>query len=837
MGSLFRSEEMCLVQLFIQSEAAYDTVTELGELGLLQFNDLNAEVNAFQRTFVKEVKRCEEMERKLRFFSKQIVKSELPMDVLTADEESSIRAPNVNEMDELEIRFEELEKELKGLNSNEEMLQRNFLELTELRQILKKTAIFFEEAGRRSFQDQPIDDRTPMLGYNEDIETGGDRNRVAKLGFTAGVIAREKVAGFERLLWRACHGNVFMRQAHIEQALHDPSTGEPSLKNVFVIFYQGETLQNKVKRICEGFGATVYPCPESTNERRDLALQVMTRIDDLQSVLHKTSEHRRRVLSNAALSLPSWTVQVTKTKSTYHALNMFNFDVTHKCLIAEAWCPVKSINDVQYALGRAAERSGSSVPSILNRMTTFSSPPTFHKTNKFTAGFQNIIDAYGVADYRECNPGPFTVITFPFLFAVMFGDFGHGFLMTLAAAAMLIKEKQLMNYRNGGEMFDTVFGGRYIIFLMGIFSMYTGMIYNDTFSKPLDLFGSSWTLPPEEEAGESIHLSPTASFSGTPYPFGIDPMWNIADNKLTFTNSYKMKSAVILGVMQMSFGVVLSLYNHRYFKKPLNVWAEFVPQMIFLQSIFGYLSIMIVYKWCTNWWIVAEESIVRFPGLLLTLINMFLAYGTVNPQDQLFSGQAFVQCTLVLIALVCVPWMLLIKPFYLKKQHESKSENRPRRRSRAASTSSLASDTGLLPAGENSGGVIEGGHDDEEFDFGDIMVHQSIHTIEFCLGAISNTASYLRLWALSLAHAQLSEVLWDMILTQGLNGGPAILVPAFFVWAVLSIAVLLLMEGMSAFLHALRLHWVEFQNKFYGGTGYLFVPFSFNRILADLNSE
>lgn len=88
------------------------------------------------------------------------------------------------------------------------------------------------------------------------------------------------------------------------------------------------------------------------------------------------------------------------------------------------------------------QNAGLSVGGVLSEIHSNSTPPTFHRTNKFTEGFQSIIDAYGVASYQEVNPGLFTIITFPFLFAVMFGDIGHGLIMASSAAALIYLERK-----------------------------------------------------------------------------------------------------------------------------------------------------------------------------------------------------------------------------------------------------------------------------------------------------------------------------------------------------------------------------------------------------------
>uniref|UniRef100_A0A672Q373 V-type proton ATPase subunit a n=1 Tax=Sinocyclocheilus grahami TaxID=75366 RepID=A0A672Q373_SINGR len=773
MGELFRSEEMTLAQLFLQSEAAYCCVSELGELGMVQFRDLNPDVNVFQRKFVNEVRRCEEMDRKLS----ELINTCTNTYTKTSDK----------------------------INTNQEALKKNFLELTELKHILRRTQQFFDEKHLRSFRAIHI----PGL-HNR----AADELRSIPKRFVAGVINRERIPTFERMLWRVCRGNVFLRQTEIEDPLEDPTTGDQVHKSVFIIFFQGDQLKNRVKKICEGFRASLYPCPETPQERKEMAAGVNTRIDDLQMVLNQTEDHRQRVLQAAAKTIRVWFIKVRKMKAIYHTLNLCNIDVTQKCLIAEVWCPVSDLDSIQFALRRGTERSGSTVPSILNRMQTKQTPPTYNKTNKFTSGFQNIVDAYGIGTYREINPAPYTIITFPFLFAVMFGDMGHGLLMTCAALYLVIRETRLLAQKSDNEMFNMIFAGRYIILLMGIFSVYTGLIYNDCFSKSLNMFGSSWSVRPmffpkgnwtfETLDGNSVlQLDPAVpGVFGGPYPLGIDPIWNVATNKLTFLNSFKMKMSVVLGVIHMLFGVTLSLFNHLYFKKPLNIFLGFIPEIVFMSSLFGYLILLIFYKWAAYDAATSKDA----PSLLIAFINMCLFNYNDPTNKPLYRGQVGIQSLLVVIALACVPCMLVVKTMVLRRQYLWKKH--------LCFCTYTAHDL---------------------FNFGDMAVHQAIHTIEYCLGCISNTASYLRLWALSLAHAQLSEVLWGMVMHLGLSsrsgGGFFGLSIIFSAFATLTVCILLIMEGLSAFLHALRLHWVEFQNKFYTGQGFKFVPFSFESIL------
>ena len=182
-------------------------------------------------------------------------------------------------------------------------------------------------------------------------------------------------------------------------------------------------------------------------------------------------------------------------------------------------------------------------------------------------------------------------------------DIGHGTLLTLFAAWMVWKEKEL-SAGPQGEMFVMAFKGRYMLLMMGCFSsalrshgssgvvarwrgllrsstqcrsqgalkggglpsrsdlrspsvarhrthtpssppplpaVYCGFIYNDLFAVGTDLFGTKWAYPPSVNGTLVLEALPTGTSSTDIYPFGVDPAWRVAENELLYFNSLKMK--------------------------------------------------------------------------------------------------------------------------------------------------------------------------------------------------------------------------------------------------------------------------------------------------------
>ncbi|CAI0435890.1 unnamed protein product [Linum tenue] len=803
---LLRSEPMQLVQLIIPMESAHRTISYLGDLGLFQFKDLNPEKSPFQRAYAGQIKRCAEMARKLRFFKDQMKKTGLSPSTRTINTEI--------DLDSLEVKLGELESELMEINANDEKLRHTYNELLEYKLVLQKAGEFFNSAQstaaahQREFEAQSggegsID--SPLL-LEQEMTT--DPSKHVKLGYISGLVPRDKAMAFEKILFRATRGNVFLKQSVVENLVVDPASGEKVEKNVFIVFYSGERAKNKILKICEAYGANRYPFTEDLGKQFQMITEVSGRLSELKTTIDVGKAHQSNLLQRIGFQIEQWTALVKQEKSVYHTLNMLSIDVTKKCLVAEGWCPVYAAHKIQDTLQQARLDSNSQIGGIFQVLQTKESPPTYFRTNKFTTPFQEIVDAYGVAKYREANPGVFTIVTFPFLFAVMFGDWGHGICLMLASLYLIAMEKKYSNQKLG-DILEMTFGGRYLILMMSIFSIYTGLIYNEFFSVPFELFGPS-AYSCRDSSCKDAYKAGLVKVRDT-YPFGVDPVWHGTRSELPFLNSMKMKMSILFGVAQMNLGIILSYFNAKFFSNNLNVRYQFVPQMIFLNSLFGYLALLIIVKWCSG----------SQADLYHVMIYMFLSPTDDLGENQLFFGQKYLQMLLLVLALVAVPWMLFPKPFLLKKQHEERHQGQ--------SYALLDNADDNLETEHHSSS-----HGHEEFEFSEVFVHQLIHTIEFVLGSVSNTASYLRLWALSLAHSELSSVFYDKVLlfSWELNNR-VVLIIGIIVFVCATVGVLLVMETLSAFLHAMRLHWIEFQNKFYEGDGYKFSPFSFTLLLSE----
>lgn len=793
---------MSLVQLYVPTDVARDTIHKIGSLDLVQFRDLNRGVNEFQRSFVQELRKLDNIERQYTYFKGELDRREITTKVYPYELSDACPQTDIDLYAESATL---LETRIVELNESCDTLYNRQKELKQFKYTVDTVENFF------------LANSSPASGFSNvdaELESGGIEYQAE---FISGVIDRSKVFTLQQILWRTLRGNLFYYTEELPETIFDVKSNSYVEKNAFIIFSHGPLIYNRIKKIAESLDASLYKADAASNLRSEQIKNLESELNDLKTVLQQVENALTSELVVISRDLSRWWRDIAKEKAVYKTMNLCDYDNGRKTLIAEGWVPTDEIDNLSSNVKALA--SVDSVPTIVSVLETTVTPPTFHRTNKFTAAFQSICDTYGIASYREINPGLPTIVTFPFMFAIMFGDLGHGFIMFLAALFLVLKEKKIQAMKRN-EIFDMAFSGRYILLLMGIFSMYTGLLYNDLFSKSMDFFPSGWKWPESFKAGETIHGTQVGV-----YPFGLDPAWHGSENGLLFSNSYKMKLSVLMGYLHMTYSYFFSLGNAIFFNSPIDIIGNFIPGLLFMQGIFGYLSLCIVYKWTVDWFAIGKQP----PGLLNMLISMFLSPGEVA--EPLYDGQVTVQLYLVMLALVCVPWLIIVKPFYLKRQMDKASKEHSYERLSENEAPSIVND-------DVDGCNVEDEEQHEEHNFGDVMIHQIIHTIEFCLNCVSHTASYLRLWALSLAHAQLSTVLWTMTISNAfsLTGivGVIMTVLLFAMWLVLTVVILVVMEGTSAMLHSLRLHWVESMSKFFEGEGYAYEPFGFNDLLSDV---
>ena len=833
------------------------------------------------------MRKCDDLSRLLRGIGDEYEHSGIALG--ERDEKASV---DLN-LDDVEDKIRAVDDELSGLKTMQETLLKSHNALQEQKLVLENGKKIYVKKSYAGSMPAPSAERS----YTSELMALSEFSQSSSslLGQVSGVVKSDQVASLERVLFRATRGNAVFETEPISQMLLDvDSKGgtEPVQKVFFMVLFAGEVMRDKISKICSYFGATLYKFPEGAGELSSMAAEVERRLVESDEILSKGEQVLHELLASLGTKYATWNFVVQKEKMIFDTLNMCEFDIKRHVFVAEGWVPTKLYETVVSALQDATVECGLDTRPIINKLESRLTPPTYVPVTPFTSGFQGLVNTYGTPRYRECNPGAFCCIFFPFLFGIMFGDFGHGLMLAMFGYFLISKEKEWGDGAGLNDMVQMCYGGRYIILLNGLFGAYVGALYNEAFAFPMNFFGGSrWYNSEDPSQGCEIEhdgVIPHCSLD-TPYPVGIDPIWHYTANKITFFNSFKMKISIIVGVIQMSVGICLSLLNHLEYKDYKRIAFEYIPEMIFFEGIFGYLVFCIFYKWSVNWngdvGVPGNPGPQPAPSLLTLLINMFMSptsditvplYGAtcftdcaaasaagacsvsviagacpatcatgLPGADTLTPGsgstfefkvcyselQSSIQLFLLVAAFVAVPFLLLPIPFIELYEHNQAMAAK-------AQYETLEDEKEKLADKDE-----EDGHG-EEFSFGDAFIHQAIHTIEFVLGSISNTASYLRLWALSLAHSQLAELFKDMVLTSaGLKSGipsPWSGVVAFLCfggWAIISLVVLMVMENLSSFLHALRLQWVEFQNKFYYGDGQKYVPFSFSAIVESASDE
>ena len=882
----------------IPKDNCYSIMSKLGSIGnSIEFEDLNKHVIESIKPHYSIINRCDELETIFTHIDDIIYnqynitydlyhnyndfKNHLNFDIRNNGE----KILEQNYLDHIQNIIIEDEKKIKNqYNLNKDVLE-SFHILLEKKYIYEKMVELFhgqiikeiktEKELENNYQRIYNDEEEEMLFKdNNNVKKGRKYSYDLQMHYLCGICNTENVLKFTRLIFRGGRGRAvpsfYNAQINDNNIILDEKEYFLN-KQIFLIIIQGEMPALKIQKNLEIFNCETIRITNISNIQKDLEKINLEILNQKKIVINSDN-----VLLNIIKSRTTPVKGIGQNYKSLYALyrtfcrrEKYIYMNLNKCkelsnfYVGDVWIPQISYDKLNNKMKELIKENEDNILPTFHESDNYESKiRTFFQMDDFIYPFQAIIDTYGIPRYKEVNPGLFSIISFPFLFGIMFGDIGHGFLLLLLA---LYTELNYDKIKNSDSVLNNLLQYRYILLLMGFFSFFCGLIYNDFMSIPLSFFSSCYI----NDKKNKIAIKKENCI----YPVGIDPKWYSATNDLTYMNSFKMKWSVIIGVIQMTLGIVLRGLNNLYFKDYMGFFFEFIPQLIFMCLLFGYMIALIFIKWGTDY----SQNTANAPSIITILMNLALKNGSVDgkPVWSSIKEEEETNRLFFYISLLCIPIILLPKPLIKickipkikdndlinikkdniasiemvkinneEKENEIINENineqikdeieplleKDELEKDALTKAEIKYDKEKSEIGEIA--IIENMELQKEETPSDILVHQIIETIEFVLGCVSNTASYLRLWALSLAHSQLSKVFFEKSLFGlSVERNFAFVILGYFLFANITISVLMGMDLLEAFLHTLRLHWVEFQNKFYYADGTAFNPYSFDLLI------
>ena len=849
----------------IPKESANEILFALGKLkNAIEFEDLTKNDIEAKKSFGDMIKRCDEMKKKIDDFIQICKEFQVPLNKnntfydlnsrLSLDMQNRDKKFGSTYFDLVESEILKNSRKISDLVDSHEQMRENLIILIEKKHVLEKASELIRDSlplGNFSDSDSNEDGILPSINSN--------------LVLMAGTVPTENEMKLKRMIFRISRGNAtsnfynlyidkdeYIYTSTVRQrgfSIANMSDKNPIVHNIellnnmnnekkiFSVVFPGSSenvLLKKILKACEIFQASRYSVPKSSKIREELDA-LNADIHDKKAMLQSIERTLNDLLKelNKFQEINGYKYLIYKIYFEQQRLIYTNLG---KCILREnfvdgrVWIPQNKLDLIEQTLNNLFKDKENKINASLTDIENEPNinPPTLIITNEFTSVPQLIVDTYGTPRYKEINPGYFTIITFPFLFGVMFGDIGHSLFLLCLSIYLFIQNKSLSKSSN--SMVQVLAQSRYFILLMGFFALYCGLLYNDFLSVPV-YFSSCYNK--FGKSGEYLDKKKDCK-----YKFGVDPVWIISNNELTFVNSLKMKFSVIIGVFQMSMGIVLKGLNAIYDKNFVDCLFVFIPQLIFMLILFGYMDALIFLKWSVNY----DNEEDTAPDIKSYLMNIVLKFGELPPapadgKDWKLIGDRNLfeklHKGILILALVCLV-IMLVPPIFLNFK---KAKKNYAKLNRINVENNDEANENLIQVN------LDINQENQEPLMSDFVVASIIETIEFALGAISNTASYLRLWALSLAHSQLSKVFFEYsigmfsrFIDQPVVDG-MLLASIFVIYGGVTFGVLLCMDFMECFLHTLRLHWVEFQNKFFKADGHKFQPFCFEIHIEESQEE